>query len=419
MDQAKQQVAKQNNPVVSPDAKPLFFQPKLSINQPNDAYEQEADHMADQVMRMADPLAKPASFFQPAGKIIQRKCAHCEQEEKMLHRKESSTGEVESSSQLAGYVSSLGTAGQTLSTSSRQFFEPRFGHDFSNVRIHADSGAAQSAQSINALAYTTGNNIVFNSGQYSPETPTGQRLMAHELTHVVQQGATKPSVQRAENDPLDGGLPPGGAPQPTPSVDPNAAPENVPPPEPVPDQSNKVCGPKIDDPLIKVLGDVTKEFSGWSAAQQKENCDDLTSLWHVANEWDIENLFYEYLKPSAQGCGIPEAGENSNACSQTVEVDGKCNLAGTVNYVLWGHICKLCMDKLGSPSHATMIALLYAYNLVGIDNPGPPGAWAEAGWNGFTGTAPNNPNRDTCKTTCPTKSRGPFTWRWLPNHKGI
>jgi len=180
-------VAKQNNPVISSGAKPLFFQPKLSINQPNDAYEQEADHVADRVMRMIDPLAKPASFFKPAGKTIQRKCAHSEQEE-MLHRKEDSAGEAGGSSQLDSYVSSLSTTGQTLSASSRQYFEPRFGHDFSNVRIHTDSGAAQSAQSINALAYTTGNNIVFNSGQYSPETPTGQRLMAHELTHVIQQG---------------------------------------------------------------------------------------------------------------------------------------------------------------------------------------------------------------------------------------
>lgn len=181
-------MAKQNNPVISSGAKPLFFQPKLSINQPNDAYEQEADHMSDQVMRMIDPLAKPASFFKPAGKTIQRKCAHCEKEEKLLHRKEGSAGEAGDSSQLDSYVSSLSTTGQTLSASSRQYFEPRFGHDFSNVRIHTDSGAAQSAQSINALAYTTGNNIVFNSGQYSPETPTGQRLMAHELTHVIQQG---------------------------------------------------------------------------------------------------------------------------------------------------------------------------------------------------------------------------------------
>ena len=175
--------AKSNSP-----QKGHFFQPKLSINQPNDAYEQEADSMADRVMRMPDPFASQDSFFKPAGHAIQRKCAHCEQEDKMLHRKESSTSEVAGSSQLDSYVSSLSTAGQSLSANSRQFFEPRFGHDFSNVRVHTDQVAAKSAESINALAYTTGNNIVFNSGQYSPESDSGKKLIAHELTHVLQQG---------------------------------------------------------------------------------------------------------------------------------------------------------------------------------------------------------------------------------------
>ena len=105
-----------------------------------------------------------------------------------MHRKESNIAETTGSNELDNYVSSLNSLGQPLSESSRQFFEPRFGQDFSNVKIHTDSVAAKSAQSINALAYTTGNNIVFNHGQYSPNSESGQKLMAHELTHVVQQG---------------------------------------------------------------------------------------------------------------------------------------------------------------------------------------------------------------------------------------
>ncbi|WP_197684524.1 eCIS core domain-containing protein [Mucilaginibacter mallensis] len=372
-----------------------FFQPTFAMNKP------------DAAARMPVPLANQDSFFKPAGKSILRKCAHCEQEEKMLHRKESSAGEVGGNSQLDNYVSSLSTTGQTLSAGSRQFFEPRFGHDFSKVRIHTDSGAARSAQSINALAYTTGNNMVFNSGQYSPETSSGQRLMAHELTHVVQQGATKQSIQKADAGPSDGGLPPGGVP------------ENVPPPRPIPDQSNKICGPKIDAPLKRVLDEVSTEFAGWDADKQKANCDALTSLFHIHNEWDIEHLHLAGIIPAAIGCGIPEMGEDKNVCSLTVEVDGKCYLAGTVNYALWGRACRLCNDKMGHPSHATMSNLSAIYNVVGIDDPGPPGAWAETGWNGFTGTAPDNPNRPTCKTTCPTVSKGPFSWQWLPTHKGF
>ncbi|CAN5180692.1 hypothetical protein BH09BAC6_BH09BAC6_30930 [soil metagenome] len=174
-------------PVNPPTQRLPFFQPKLTINQPNDIYEQEADHMADKVMRMADPAANQHSFFKPAKNAVQRKCQACEEQEKHVHRKESNSAEVHSSNELGSYVNSLSSSGQAMPESSRNFFEPRFGQDFSNVRLHTDSVAAKSAQSINALAYTSGNNIVFNSGQYSPESNSGKRLMAHELTHVVQQ----------------------------------------------------------------------------------------------------------------------------------------------------------------------------------------------------------------------------------------
>jgi hypothetical protein len=180
---------------------PSFFkpviQPKLSVNEPGDRYEQEADAMADRVMRMSMPSIGEFPFFKPAQTGIQRKCEHCEEEEK-LHRKESSGAETHGGNELDSYVGSLGSSGQALPESSRQFFEPRFGQDFSNVRIHTDSVAAKSAQSINALAYTTGNNIVFNNGQYSPESDSGKRLMAHELTHVVQQASAESKLHRKE-----------------------------------------------------------------------------------------------------------------------------------------------------------------------------------------------------------------------------
>jgi hypothetical protein len=173
--------------------KPVI-QPKLSVNEPGDHYEQEADAMADRVMRMSTPTMSEPPFFKPVQTAIQRKCEHCEEEEK-LHRKESSGAETHGGNELDSYVGSLGSSGQALPESSRQFFEPRFGQDFSNVRIHTDSVAAKSAQSINALAYTTGNNIVFNNGQYSPESDSGKKLMAHELTHVVQQGGSVQAKQ--------------------------------------------------------------------------------------------------------------------------------------------------------------------------------------------------------------------------------
>jgi outer membrane protein OmpA-like peptidoglycan-associated protein len=81
----------------------------------------------------------------------------------------------------------LNSSGQPLDGGTRAFMEPRFGHDFSGVRIHTDARAAESARSVNALAYTVGKNVVFGTGQYSPGTSEGRKLLAHELTHVVQQ----------------------------------------------------------------------------------------------------------------------------------------------------------------------------------------------------------------------------------------
>jgi len=82
----------------------------------------------------------------------------------------------------------LNSPGQTLDAATRAFMEPRFGHDFSRVRVHTDSRAAESARAVQALAYTVGSHLVFDVGQYAPASLAGQRLLAHELTHVVQQG---------------------------------------------------------------------------------------------------------------------------------------------------------------------------------------------------------------------------------------
>lgn len=215
---AKQQLRSEDTAKGKQGNSPFFsrnvIQAKLQVNEPGDSHEREADAMAEQVMRMSDTQALNNSFFKPSAAAIQRKCEHCEEEDKKikgeestrstviqrkcqhcedeekLQRKENGSGAINAGSGLDNYVSTLSSSGQALSAKDRQFFEPRFGQDFSNVRIHTDTGAARSAQSINALAYTTGNHIVFNTGQYSPESDKGKKLIAHELTHVVQQGSS-------------------------------------------------------------------------------------------------------------------------------------------------------------------------------------------------------------------------------------
>ncbi|WP_165784675.1 eCIS core domain-containing protein [Solitalea longa] len=173
-----------------------FFQPKYSINQPNDIYEQEADVMADRVIQ-SPQVAK--SFFQPKTSIengLQRKCAHCEEEEKLQLKEAGGNHSIgEYTSDVAEVINSNG---QSLDGSTRGFMEPKFGYDFSKVQIHSDAKANESSKAVNAKAYTHQNHIVFASGQYQPETLEGKRLLAHELTHVVQQGnAQSPAIQRA------------------------------------------------------------------------------------------------------------------------------------------------------------------------------------------------------------------------------
>jgi hypothetical protein len=121
---------------------------------------------------------------------VNRKCKECEEEGKKLHRKENGENKFERDASLENYIHDLNRSGQPLPDSSRKFFEPKFGYDFSSIKIHHDSDAANSADSINALAYTHGNNIVFGANQFSPESESGKKLLAHELAHVVQQHAT-------------------------------------------------------------------------------------------------------------------------------------------------------------------------------------------------------------------------------------
>ncbi|MEX2512674.1 MAG: DUF4157 domain-containing protein [Cyclobacteriaceae bacterium] len=182
------------------DPSPFFIQPKITINQPNDVYEQEADAMADKVMRMTDHENMGQSFFSPRVSSLQRKCAHCEEEESNIQRKDENNEEIPQNNGLDSYVSQLNSGGQPLSNDARNFYESRFGYDFSQVKVHTDGVAAKSAQSINALAYTSGNNIVFNKNQFNENSANGKKLLAHELTHVVQQQAANQMLYRKPDE---------------------------------------------------------------------------------------------------------------------------------------------------------------------------------------------------------------------------
>ena len=156
-----------------------LLQAKLKIGLPGDQYEQEADRVADQVMRLPDPQLQRAC---PCG----GGCPKCQTEQLGQEHEHIQTRRVQASD--AGETSVLPivhevlrSPGQPLDPATHVSMESRFGHDFSSVRMHTDARAAQSARTANALAYTVGHDIVFGAGQYAPGTAAGRKLIAHEV----------------------------------------------------------------------------------------------------------------------------------------------------------------------------------------------------------------------------------------------
>lgn len=172
---------------------PMRVQPKLKIGQPGDEYEQEADRVAEQVMQMREPQPEEETLVSATSDrgFIRRKCADCDDEDEMLQKKQpvgKSEAARENLSDIPKIIDRvLFSGGLPLDHATRTLMEPRFGHDFSQVRIHKNAQAGEFARAVNAQAFTVGPNIVLGEGYYSPETSTGKRLLAHELTHVLQQ----------------------------------------------------------------------------------------------------------------------------------------------------------------------------------------------------------------------------------------
>lgn len=151
------------------------IQRKLQVGAAGDSYEREADHIADSVMRMRQPR-------------VQRSCAcggSCD------HCKGAGAAAPTSVENV------IRSSGEPLDSEARAHMESQFKHDFGGVRVHRDAAAHTSARDVDARAYTAGDHIVFGAGEYAPHTNAGRHLLAHELTHVVQQGGAAPTrIQR-------------------------------------------------------------------------------------------------------------------------------------------------------------------------------------------------------------------------------
>jgi hypothetical protein len=181
---------------VGPQSRPAV-RAKLAITAPGNESEKEADRTADRVMHMPDAVA---GLTGGSGNSQPAAWANCkegeDQEHRKVSRKESAGPSTHDNSQAPPIVREVvRSPGRPLDASTRAFMEPRFGHDFSRVRVHTDSRASQSARAIHAQAYTLGNDVVLDKRHYSPGSDAGKRLLAHELSHVLQPGSS-PIIQR-------------------------------------------------------------------------------------------------------------------------------------------------------------------------------------------------------------------------------
>jgi uncharacterized protein DUF4157 len=161
-----------------------------------DRLEAEADRAAARTVR-GEPSGPLAAAHAPH---VQRMCAACAEEELPLQRK--AAGSDTSAGLSATSLPARG-GGAPLAPATRGYFEPLFGHDLSEVRVHTGAEANRSARDVDALAYTVGSHIVFRDGQYEPDAPSGRALLAHELAHTVQQRGVDHGTVRGASQPGD------------------------------------------------------------------------------------------------------------------------------------------------------------------------------------------------------------------------
>ncbi|MCB0397539.1 MAG: DUF4157 domain-containing protein [Flavobacteriales bacterium] len=226
------------------------FQPRLKVGAPGDKYEREADAMADRVvsrspapspvtnggngiqrqpmeeeeeMMQMQPMEEEEEMMQmkpeEEEETVQMKCAKCEAEEGMMQRQpmedeeemmqpkmaegsttqpaiqRSENGQHHASSNISNRIAASRGNGQSMPSSVQNEMSAGLGADFSNVNIHTDSTAVQLSSELGAHAFTVGNDVYFNQGKYDPASSGGKHLLAHELTHTIQQGSSEPMVQ--------------------------------------------------------------------------------------------------------------------------------------------------------------------------------------------------------------------------------
>lgn len=201
-------------------ANPTIAQAKLTVGAADDAYEQEADRVASEVMSTPSPTGDSGVQREAAPEddelamkrhpdIVQRAALGEEDEMGAMKRiqrasdEQDMMGSFDVEGQLESQIQGEKGGGQNMDSGDRQFMESRFGQDFSDVKVHTGGQSDAINRSIGARAFTNGSDVFLRGGEYNPGTSAGRELLAHELTHVVQQTGSKP-LQPKRDETCDG-----------------------------------------------------------------------------------------------------------------------------------------------------------------------------------------------------------------------
>jgi hypothetical protein len=388
----------------------------------------------------------------PRG-LLQRKCAcgdacgisgsceDCTRRKLTMQRSASGQAEPQGVGPIVRDV--LNSPGQPLDSSTNAFMESRFGHDFSRVRVHTDEQAARSARAVRAQAYTVGQDIVFGAGQYAAHSVAGKHLLAHELTHTIQQGgssglfASRLSIGRAD-DPYEREADAAAdAVMSSPAVVPLAAKDPAPPAlrrqviddeELMEEPEGFVCGPNVTVPVAVAVSNIQTSFGGWNLLSKVLACSNLLDPIIGTFAWDINELhMQDWILGYRPDCATRGA---TPACDASVQISKGCHYAGSVNYVIFGTMCKLCHDFLFNildprwldftePAMLTLISLykgdLAPFQAEPSANFEASKSWARVGYRGWPSANSPPGDRPNCKPICREPYDGPrFTVNWFP-----
>ncbi|MFC4360605.1 DUF4157 domain-containing protein [Halobium salinum] len=283
------------------------IQPKLEVGPRNDRYEREAERVARAVTTASSSLSDGTRTTGPHGRV-QRMCPRCQKRhaqgkpldcpecEAELQRAATTATTSAVDTETASLIQESRSGGQPLPDAVRTEFEPRFGRDFGTVRVHTGRRADEAARAVDAQAFTLGRDIVLRSDTYRPEKSDGRRLLAHELTHVVQQDASDTRIQRANGTGED-----------------PAAPAQMP-----------ATGPRIDVNMDESSGRISIEVEGTIVAEAQPTAGRDVSL-QVDSQWDAGTNSLEVSVVAGPGVdvamvpgGIEALGERFSSVSVNV-----------------------------------------------------------------------------------------------------